>query len=155
MALLEKQLVVKNSNIPAAGKGLFTNEFIPKGTRIIEYTGRIRTWKEVKDDDSNLYIFYVTRNHIIDASRRKRQLARYINDAQGLTKIKGLANNAEFNRDGKRVFEDAKKNIPAGSEIFVGYGKDYWKVIRNNLKIDAKLNGKSQSYGIQLRCCLC
>ena len=143
MALLEKQLEVKESNIPGAGKGLFTNDFIPKGARIIEYKGRIRTWKEVKDNDTNYYIFYVTRNHIIDAGRTKTSLARYINDARGLKKIKGLSNNVEFIRDGKRVFVEAKKNIPAGSEIFVSYGKDYWDVIRNNQKIDAKTKSKT------------
>ena len=31
MALLEKQLYVKKSTIPNAGKGLFTKKFIPKG----------------------------------------------------------------------------------------------------------------------------
>jgi len=92
MALLEKHLEVKESCIPGAGKGLFTKIFIPKGTRIIEYKGRIRTWKEVENDDSNYYIFYVNRNHIIDAGKRTKSLARYINDASGLQKIKGLSN---------------------------------------------------------------
>ena len=136
MALLEKKLEVKESTIPGAGMGLFTSEFIPKGTRIVEYKGRIRTWKDVKNDDGNFYIFYVTRNHIIDANNYKKSVARYINDAAGLTRIKGLTNNAEFVRDGKRVFVDAKKNIPAGAEIFLSYGKDYWDVIRENIKID-------------------
>lgn len=142
MALLEKQLEVKESNLPGAGKGLFTTEYIAKGTRIAEYKGRIRTWKEVKDDDTNYYIFYVNRNYIIDANRRKTSLARYINDAKGLQKVKGLVNNAQFVRDGKKVYVEATRNIPAGGEIFVGYGKDYWDVIRKNRKIDAKNNGE-------------
>jgi SET domain-containing protein len=132
MPLLEKQLEVKESNIPGAGKGLFTTTFIPKGTRIVEYKGRIRTWKEVENDDSNYYIFYVNENHVIDGGRTKTSLARYINDAKGLKKIKGLNNNAEFVIDGLRAFVDAKKDIPAGSEIFVGYGKEYWDIIRKN-----------------------
>ncbi|HEX8356334.1 MAG TPA: SET domain-containing protein-lysine N-methyltransferase [Segetibacter sp.] len=138
MALLEKHLEVKESNIPGAGSGLFTREFIAKGTRIVEYKGKIRTWKEVQYDDGNLYIFYVTRNHVIDGGNYKRSIARYINDAKGLTKIKGLTNNAEFVRDGLRIFVDATKDIPAGAEIFVGYGKKYWEVIRKNLKLDTK-----------------
>jgi hypothetical protein len=138
MALLEKHLEVKESNIPGAGSGLFTREFIAKGTRIVEYKGKIRTWKEVQYDDANLYIFYVNRNHVIDGGNYKRSIARYINDAKGLTKIKGLTNNAEFVRDGLRIFVDATKDIPAGAEIFVGYGKKYWEVIRKNLKLDTK-----------------
>ena len=134
MSLLEKQLEVKESNISGAGKGLFTNKFIPKGTRIVEYKGRIRTWKEVENEDSNYYIFYVTENHIIDAKRYKKSFARYINDAKGLKKIKGINNNAAFIIDGLKVFVDATKNIPAGEEILVGYGKEYWQVIRKNQK---------------------
>src|SRR4051812_19573230 len=138
MALLEKQLEIKESNIPAAGSGLFTTKFIPKGTRIVEYKGRIRTWKEVQHEDENYYIFYVTRNHIIDGSRHKKSLARYINDAKGLRKIKGLNNNAEFIVDGLKVFVEAIRDIPAGAEIFVGYGKEYWDVIRKNQKAAVK-----------------
>jgi SET domain-containing protein len=138
MALLEKQLEVKESNIPGAGKGLFTSKFIPKGSRIVEYKGRIRTWKEVEFEDDNLYIFYVTRNHIIDGSSYKKSVARYINDAKGLKKIKGLNNNAEFVRDGLRIFVDATRDISAGAEIFVGYGAKYWQVIRKNLRADEK-----------------
>jgi len=40
MALLKKQLYIKKSGIPNAGKGLFTKKPIPKGTGIIEYTGK-------------------------------------------------------------------------------------------------------------------
>lgn len=134
MPLLEKQLKVKESTIPGAGKGLFTTEFIPKGTRIVEYKGAIRTWKEVQHNDTNYYIFYVTRNHIIDANGYKKSPARYINDAEGLKKIKGLKNNTEFVKDGKRVFVDAIRDIPAGGEIFVSYGKEYWQVIRKNMQ---------------------
>lgn len=137
MALLEKQLEIKESNIPGAGKGLFTTKYISKGTRIVEYKGSIRTWKEVQNDHSNYYIFYVTRNHIIDANRYKKSFARYINDAKGLQKVRGLNNNAEFIRDGGRVFVEAIRDIKAGGEIFVGYGKEYWQVIRRNQKLNS------------------
>jgi SET domain-containing protein len=138
MALLERQLEVKESNIPGAGKGLFTSKFISKGSRIIEYKGKIRTWKEVQYDDNNYYIFYVSENHIIDAGRHKKSLARYINDAKGLQKIKGLNNNAEFVVDGLKVFVEATRDIPAGTEILLSYGKEYWDVIRSNLKADLR-----------------
>jgi uncharacterized protein len=136
MALLEKQLFVRKSTIPNSGKGLFTKKFIPKGTRIVEYKGRISTWADVKDEDGkNGYIFYVNRNHVINALPRLSALARYANDARGLVKIKGLTNNSDYVTDGKKAYIESKKDIPAGAEIFVDYGKDYWKVIRENLKI--------------------
>lgn len=139
MALLEKQLVVKRSTIPNSGKGLFTKKFIPKGTRIVEYKGRISSWKDVKDEDGkNGYIFYVTRNHVINALPVKSALARYANDARGLVRIKGLTNNCDYITDGKQAFIESKKDIPAGTEILVDYGADYWRVIRENIKLWAK-----------------
>lgn len=136
MALLEKQLVVKKSTIPNSGKGLFTKKFIPKGTRIVEYKGRISAWKDVKDEDGkNGYIFYVNRKHVINALPVKTALARYANDARGLVRIKGLLNNCDYVTDGIKAYIESKKDIPAGAEIFVDYGADYWKVIRENIKL--------------------
>jgi SET domain-containing protein len=136
MALLEKQLIVKKSRLPNSGKGLFTKKFIPKGTRIVEYKGRISAWKDVKDEDGkNGYIFYVTRNHVIDARPHKSALARYANDARGLTRIVGVVNNCDYITDGLKPYIESKRDIPAGAEILVDYGKDYWKVIRENIKL--------------------
>ena len=133
MALSKKSLVVKRSTIPGSGKGLFTREFIPKGTRIIEYKGKSTTWKEVEHKDgTNGYIYYVSRNHVIDAHRHKKALARYANDARGLKKIKGIGNNAAYVHDKLRVYIDAAKDIPPDSEILVAYGKEYWDAIRHN-----------------------
>lgn len=135
MPFLENQLIVKRSTIAAAGKGLFTKKFIAKGSCIVEYKGKITTWKDANHDDGkNAYIYYVKRSHVIDASRRLKVLARYANDAAGLTRIKGITNNSEFVDEGLRVFIYAKKDIPAGSEILVAYGKEYWDVIRQNAK---------------------
>lgn len=133
MALLEKQLVVKRSTIPGSGKGLFTKKFIPKGALIVEYKGKATTWKDVAHNDfGNGYIYYVTRNHVIDAHRRKKALARYANDARGLQKVKGISNNAIYVEDKLRVFIEASRDIPANSEILVAYGKEYWDAIRHN-----------------------
>lgn len=139
MAFLEKHLYVKTSTLPGAGKGLFTKKFIPKGTRIVEYKGRTRTWKEVqKDEDESPYIYYVKRNFVIDALNDKKAMARYANDARGLQRVKDINNNAEYVEDGVRVFIQAAKDIPANSEIFVSYGPEYWQVIRHNMRIDEK-----------------
>ncbi len=130
------KLVVKASTLPGAGKGLFTKEFIAKDTCFLEYKGSITTWKEVSGDDHNAYIFFVNRNHVIDASKHMEELARYINDARGIKKVTGINNNTYYAVIKKRVFVYATKDIPAGSELFVGYGKDYWDTIRANIKKD-------------------
>jgi uncharacterized protein len=145
MALLENQLVVKTSTLPGAGKGLFTTEFIPKGSRIIEYKGRITTWKDVVNGKVfNGYVYYINRNHVVDAMKRLKSLGRYANDARGLTRVKGINNNTIYVVEKKKVYMEAIKDIPAGGEIFVSYGKEYWDVIRENLKIQAA-SEKSES----------
>ncbi len=139
MSLLEKQLLIKKSKIPGAGKGLFTKKFIPKGTRIIEYKGKVTTWKEVLSGDKfNGYVYYINRNHVIDGMERKNALGRYANDAKGLSKIKGIVNNTRYVQEDKKVFMEAVRDIPEKTEILVSYGKEYWKVLSDNKKIDER-----------------
>ncbi len=137
MALFEKKLEVKSSILPGAGKGLFAKELIPKGTRIVEYKGKVTTWKEVDDDDGNNgYIYYVKRHHVINASKYTAAMARYANDARGLQRVKGITNNAAYVEEELKVYIESRKNIPAGAEILVEYGKEYWDVIRHNIKVE-------------------
>lgn len=133
MAFMEKDLLVKKSTIPGAGKGLFTKKFIAKGSRIAEYKGKISTWKDVDHHDGlNAYIYYINRNHVIDSSRHKKNLARYANDAKGSLNGIKMMNNCYFVIEKCRVFIESKKDIPPKSELLVGYGKEYWDIIRFN-----------------------
>lgn len=133
---LQDHIVVKKSNLPGAGKGLFARHFIPKGTPIAEYTGKIKTWKDVKEESgNNVYLYYMNRNHVIDARNHKKSKARYANDARGLKRIKGFSNNAAYTERGSRVFIESTKDIAPGEEILVNYGKEYWEAIRHNQKI--------------------
>jgi len=138
MALLEKQLVVRKSLLPGAGRGLFTKAFIPKGARIVEYKGKKLTWREVEamPDDHNGYVFYFNRNHCIDAWKTKKSVAHFANDANGIVRVKGIRNNADYATQKGRCYIEATRDIPAGSEIFVAYGGDYWRAIRYNIRVD-------------------
>jgi SET domain-containing protein len=138
MALLEKDLIVKTSSLPNSGKGLFTKVFIPKKTRIIEYQGKVCKWSDVEDNFDNGYIYFLNKNHVIDAGDNTKILARYANDAFGLSKVKGINNNATYKNVGKQVFIESAADIPAGAEILVSYGKDYWDTVKKNKKIDDK-----------------
>ena len=146
MALLDKHLFVKKSTLPNAGKGLFTKVFIPKKTKITEYKGEVLTWKQVEKmaDYRNGYVFYFNKNYVIDAWKTKKGMAHYANDAKGLVRIIGVSNNAEYDTEKKRCFIVAAKDIPAGSEILVGYGAEYWQVIRYNIRQDEKNKIKEQ-----------
>lgn len=131
MPLLEKFLYVKKSSLPDAGKGLFTKKEIPKGTRIVEYKGKLRTWKEVKHlDGYNGYLMFINRQAVIDALPAIKTFGRYANDASGFVKVKGLKNNAEYVSEGNRCFIESLRTIRRGEEIFVGYGRDFWKLQR-------------------------
>lgn len=130
------KLIVKESTLPGAGKGLFTERLIPSGTQIVEYKGRITTWKEVSEKEvDNGYLLYVTRNHVINARPYTKALGRYANDAKGFGKIKGIRNNSIYVTVKKQVFIEATRDIQPGEEILVDYGKDYWKTMRENMKI--------------------
>lgn len=135
MALLEKELAIKTSAITGAGKGLFTKSFIPKGTRIVEYKGEVRTWDEARLDTTNGYIYFLKPNYVIDAHNLPKSLARYANDAKGLVRTKDKENNSRFQADGLRVFLVAARDIQPGEEILVAYGENYWNTVRANNKI--------------------
>ena len=138
MPLLEKQLIVRRSTLKGAGKGLFTTRDIPKGKKIVEYTGEITSWKEVNDHKGfNGYIYYINRNHVIDAAKAKDALARYANDAKGIVRADGLRNNCTYRIEGLRVFIYSVRDISAGSELLVGYGKEYWDIIRENRRLES------------------
>lgn len=130
-------LLVKKSRIPGAGKGLFTTKSYKKDQRIIEYRGEIIEWKEyskrVKENKDG-YLFFVRRNHCIDAFSTPQYKARYANDARGFVRVKGLNNNCVYETEGDRCYIVATRNINAGEEIFVDYTRDYWKVMRYNLR---------------------
>lgn len=138
MPLLEKYLFVKKSEMPGAGKGLFTKIPIKKGTRIVEYKGRLQPWREVKAQDGhNGYLMYINRNAVINALPAVKTLGRYANDALGLTRIAALRNNSEYVSEGNRCFIEAIKNIKPGEEILVGYGREYWNLIRKILRTNS------------------
>ncbi|HOZ86637.1 MAG TPA: SET domain-containing protein, partial [Bacteroidia bacterium] len=80
-------LIVKESTLPNAGKGLFTDKPIKKGAKIIEYKGEIIDWKEYEKrvkEDRDGYLFFINKKICIDAFDTPQHKARYANDAKGL-----------------------------------------------------------------------
>jgi uncharacterized protein len=130
-------LLIKKSTLPQAGKGLFTSTRILKDEKIVEYKGEIIDWKEYEKrvlEDRDGYLFYINRKRCIDAFNTPQHKARYANDAAGLSRVKGLRNNAVYEIFGNKCFIVATRDIEAGEEIFVSYSKDYWDCIRYNIK---------------------
>jgi len=138
-------LYVKRSTLPGSGKGLFTKIPIKRGQVVIEYLGETIPWSEClkrEEQGKGGYFMYVTSKHCIDARPTKDKVARYANDAKGWGKVAGIRNNSFYEMRGKRVFIVARKEISAGSEIFVGYGKEYWDTMKVEIH---KTNNKVKS----------
>ena len=153
MAFLEKYLYLKKSNLPGAGKGLFTKVDILKGTRIVEYKGRIQPWREVKHEDGyNPYLFKINSRTAINALPKKKTFGRYANDARGFFRVEGQRNNAQYEVEGNRCFIDATRAIHKYEEILVDYGGNFWSLLRKlqkekylRLKKNNKKPGKKKA----------
>ena len=102
------------------GLGLFATKEIKKGTRIVEYFGRMLDCK-IKEQDAieNKYLFELNGRWTIDGSVR-RNTARYANHA--------CRPNAESDVQprNKKVYIRAIRTIQPGDEITYDYGKDYF-----------------------------
>ncbi len=130
-------LIVKKSQLPNAGKGLYTTKAIKKNEHVIEYKGEIIDWKEYEKrvaEDKDGYLFFINKKRCIDAFSTPQHKARYANDAAGLSRVKGLKNNCSYQIEGDKCFIVAERDIEKGEEIFVNYTKEYWDCIRYNIK---------------------
>ena len=109
-------LKVKRS---ASGLGLFAMQPIPKGTRVIEYTGEKITVEE-GNIRKGMYLFALNSKWLVDGRDRKNT-ARYINHACG------SAANCEVDIKNGRIWISAKKNILEGDELSYDYGKEMYE----------------------------
>ena len=129
-------LFIKKSKLPNAGMGLYTSKAIKKDSKIIEYRGEIINNTEYRrraQKQLDHYLFYVNKRKCIDAMHTPQYKARYANDAAGLTKVKGLSNNADYIIFGNKCFIVASRDIKSGEEIFVNYTTPYWDCMKRRL----------------------
>ncbi len=136
-------LEVKPSQIPNAGKGLYTTHDIKKGDVVCEYEGEKVTWKECErrneaQTSQGVYYFYISPKNCVDAQYTMDAKARYANDAAGFGRVPGLMNNCVYEVRKGKPYIIATRNIKAGSEILVSYGRSYWRTLAINLKKEAE-----------------
>ena len=113
----QRRIVVRNS--PIHGRGVFALRKIPKGTRIIEYKGRLITDKEADrrysrahEHSPHTMLFSVDGGWVIDATRHGNS-ARWINHS--------CAPNCEIEEESQRVFIEARREIRPGEELTYDY----------------------------------
>ena len=128
-----KETSIKPSLIPNSGLGLFAEQNIKAGEAIVMITGPRYNEEEALKLDLNGYLLDSAdgSNESIDVQGP----ARYANDAFGITRIAGYVNNSAFMLypDGT-MWLTATRNIKAGNEIFVSYGRTYWTRIKRGWK---------------------
>lgn len=121
-------LFVKKSQIPDAGKGLFTTLPIYKNEIISMFKGELLSEEEAEiraKNGANRYFINMLDGSIMD-SMKVKCFAKYANDAEGLVKTE-FSNNATITLDDdNNVCLVAMQDIVMEKEIFCSYGVKYW-----------------------------
>lgn len=109
------------------GRGVYATTFIPKDTRVIEYTGELIDKKEserrakkqhaksLRSGDAAVYIFNLTKNYDLDGNV-PWNTARLINHS--------CSPNCEAFTTGRRIYIHAIRDIHPGEELSFDYGFD-------------------------------
>lgn len=122
-------LYIQTSQLPNAGKGLFSSIDIFKDEVICLFKGEKLTDKEAAKRAKNKedgYFINMLDGTILD-SKHVSCFAKFANDSQGFKKSP-FPYNAEIGlNDDEEVCLIAIKKIKTGEEIFCSYGKKYWQ----------------------------
>ena len=122
-------LFIKASQIPKAGKGLYTAIPIYKDEVIALFKGEILSELQIQGrlkKGKDQYFIRMLDGTIMDSINTKC-FAKYANDAQAYPNS-SLKNCAKITIDeDDNVALIATRNIKTNEEIFCGYGKAYWK----------------------------
>ncbi len=104
---------------PIHGSGVFALRPIPKGTRIVEYTGKRITneeadalYNDYEMERHHTFLFSVDEHTVIDATHQGSD-ARFINHS--------CSPNCESVIERGRIFIDAIRDIAPGEELFFDY----------------------------------
>ena len=101
-----------------SGKGLFTQERIPKASFVIEYFGRPATDKQMRENCGK-YLFWTSETIMIDGNV-PTNVARFINHS--------CAPNCEVRVRRRRLYVFAIRTIHPGEELLYDYGEEYFEL---------------------------
>jgi uncharacterized protein len=112
-----RRISVRSS--PVHGRGVFALVRIAAGETIVEYKGKVISWKEAQrcyersgSEAGHTFFFDLDDGRVIDGAQGGNS-ARWINHS--------CAPNAETEQDGTRVYVRALQNIEVGTELFIDY----------------------------------
>ncbi len=109
---------IKKSKIDNKGRGLYASCDIKKGTKIIDYVGKIITNREVDesnkfDNKKRIYLFTLNKKYTLDGD--------FSWNTAGLVNH-SCDNNCDYEGKGLKVWITAKRNIKMGEELTCDYG---------------------------------
>ena len=122
-------LYIQDSQIPNAGKGLFTAIDIYPNEIISLFKGEILTDEEAQkrvSEENDRYFINMLDGSILD-SMNVDCFAKYANDAEAFSKSTFKNNSKITLDDDNNVCIVATKKIKSQQEIFCSYGVKYWK----------------------------
>ena len=99
------------------GRGVYAAQFIPEGTRIIEYTGQRVSWEAAPDDENDplTFNFGLENGEVINPEVAGND-ARWINHC--------CNPNCEAIEEDNRIFIYAMRDIEASEELFYDYAME-------------------------------
>ncbi len=111
------------------GRGVYATQFIPEGTRIIEYTGQRVSWESAPNDENNPHTFNfgLESGEVINPEIGGND-ARWINHC--------CDPNCEAIEEDDRIFIYAMRDIEAGQELFYDYALEIDEPITEELMQD-------------------
>ena len=125
-----EKLQIKPSKIQGAGKGLITTKKRKKGEKIADYDGDNISKAQYNQTDSG-YGLEIPGGRVIDAHSTQSCLGRWANNCRKRNKDKGecTGNNAKltYSTRTRKAGVKATKTLQPGEEVFVSYGRGYWK----------------------------
>lgn len=130
-------LTIKNSCVPDAGLGVFTNDFIPHNTHIDYYYGHI---KRTDESVRSRYSFDLSNSdYFLESFINPRPYTAVINDAYKSKydnnckfvvneKCVSTITDNDVDSTGKAVYLSvvSVRDIQKGEELFISYSSEYW-----------------------------
>jgi hypothetical protein len=121
----KKKIVARLS--PIHGNGVFADEPIKKGERIVRYKGLLRTHDEVDDaygeidENGHTFLFTLNDKYVIDANI-DGNIARWINHSCSPNCEAVIQESDSGKKRKDKVFIEAIRDIKAGEELTYNYG---------------------------------
>jgi SET domain-containing protein len=117
--MINNVMRVKKSTVPGAGRGVFTRRFLPKGTFIGYYRGKIIPDEKNPNTDYTLGVQDDSGNSISVCAKKYGNFTGLVN----CYTASGHAANINYMPDGR---VETIADIQPGEELFADYGKNYW-----------------------------